>query len=181
VQQVLINLLINARDAMPQGGKVVIETANLERDETFVHQHVDLPPGRYVLLSVSDTGSGMNAEARAHLFEPFYTTKQPGKGTGLGLATVYGIVKHRGGHVAVESIEGKGTTFRVYLPRVEEAVEQSSAAAPQPANGSTAILVVEDEASLRSLICISLERRKHRVFAAKDGVEGLENLSAERI
>jgi PAS domain S-box-containing protein len=178
LQQILVNLVVNARDAMPQGGKVVIETADAELDETYTSQHVDLQPGSYVLLSVSDSGLGMNAETRSHLFEPFYTTKDPGKGTGLGLSTVYGIVKQSGGHISVESIEGKGTTFRIYLPRTQEATEESdirtSRLIERKHTGPATILVVEDETALRRLICFSLEKRKHKVLAAKDGAEAFE-------
>ena len=176
VQQILINLLVNARDAMPQGGKVVIGTADVELDEAYTSQHVGLLPGSYVQLSVSDSGLGMNAETRSHLFEPFYTTKEPGKGTGLGLSTVYGIVRRSGGHINVESIEGKGATFRIYLPRLQEMAEAPPvAAAPKTAHaGPAGILIVEDEAVLRRLLGLSLGKRQHVVYAAKDGVEALE-------
>lgn len=176
IQQILTNLLVNARDAMPNGGKVVIATADVEVDEAYAGECAGLQPGPYVLLSVSDSGVGMNAETLSHLFQPFFTTKEPGRGTGLGLSTVYGIVKHSGGHVSVESSEERGTTFRIYLPRLQEAPEKAEAPAPQtaaPTEPST-ILVVEDEAALRRLICISLEKRKHRILVAKDGVEGVE-------
>jgi hypothetical protein len=176
VQQILINLLVNARDAMPQGGRVVIETADAELDQADVSQHLGLQPGKYVLLSISDSGAGMNAETRSHLFEPFYTTKEPGRGTGLGLSTVYGIVKHSGGHISVESTEGKGTTFRIYLPRIQEAEPQSDTVTSSPSvqTAAATILVVEDETALRRLVCISLEKRKHNVLAAKDGAEALD-------
>ena len=176
VQQILINLLVNARDAMPQGGKVVIETADVELDEPYTSQHVGLLAGSYVLLSVSDSGLGMSAETRSHLFEPFYTTKEPGKGTGLGLSTVYGIVRRSGGHINVESIEGKGTTFRIYLPRLQETAEEPPVpATPQVAHaGPAAILIVEDETALRRLLCLALQKKRHVVYAAKDGVEALD-------
>jgi two-component system, cell cycle sensor histidine kinase and response regulator CckA len=176
VQQILINLVVNARDAMPEGGKVVIETANADLDEEDASQHVGLRPGSYVLLSVSDTGCGMDAETRSHTFEPFFTTKQPGKGTGLGLSTIYGIIKQSGGHITVESVVGKGTIFRIYLPVVEAAVEEADVipAPPVEPGGSETILVVEDETSLRRLLCMSLERRGYKVFAAKDGAEAIE-------
>ena len=177
-QQILVTLVGNARDVMPQGGKVVIETADAELDETYASQHLDLRPGSYVLLSVTDSGLGMNAETRSHLFEPFYTTQDPGKGAGLGLSTVYGIVKQSGGHISVESIEGKGTTFRIYLPRIQDATEESDIRTSRPIErkhtGPATILVVEDETALRRLICFSLEKRKHKVLAAKDGAEGFE-------
>lgn len=176
VQQILMNLVINACDAMPQGGKVVIETADAELGEVYASRYVGLQAGSYVLLTISDSGLGMNAETLAHLFEPFYTTKEPGKGTGLGLSTVYGIVKHGGGHVSMESGEGKGTTVRIYLPRVHEAAEESHVLKLQPVvqTAPATVLVVEDETALRRLICISLEKRHHKVLAAKDGAEALE-------
>jgi two-component system, cell cycle sensor histidine kinase and response regulator CckA len=177
IQQILMNLVLNARDAMPQGGRVVIETADAELDQQSASQHVGLKPGEYVLLSVTDTGLGMNERTRSRLFEPFFTTKEPGKGTGLGLSTVYGIVKHSGGHIEVQSETEKGTTFHIYLPRSAEqisVVENVHAnEQPQPQTNPATILVVEDESALRRLICTSLERRNHNVLSAKDGAEGL--------
>lgn len=179
IQQILINLVVNARDAMPLGGRVVIETADAELDERSASQRVGVQPGSYVLLSVTDTGLGMNEETRSRLFEPFFTTKEPGKGTGLGLSTVYGIVRHTGGHIEVQSGTEKGTTFHIYLPRsigaeqvpVVENVHATEQ--PQPQTGTATILVVEDESSLRRLICTSLKKRNHKVLGAKDGEEGL--------
>lgn len=176
IQQILINLVVNARDAMPEGGRVVIETADVELDETFASRHIGVRPVSYVMLSVSDTGSGIDPESRLHIFEPFYTTKQPGKGTGLGLSTIYGIVKRNGGHVTVESTVGKGTTFRIYLPKVQDQLgETSVTSCPQldDASGET-ILIVEDDTALRRLLSASLERRNYRILAAKDGAEALE-------
>jgi len=176
IQQILINMAANARDAMPQGGKVTIETANTELDESYRSQHLGVQPGAYVMLTVRDTGSGMDAETLSRIFEPFFTTKEQDKGTGLGLSTIYGIVKQSGGHIDVESSLGKGTVFRIYLPRAEGQVEQSEPAVPQPEElgGSETILVVEDETALRRLICLSLERRGYKVLAAKDGTEAIE-------
>jgi len=176
IQQILMNLVVNARDAMPRGGKVTIETINTELDESYCGQHVGVRPGAHVMLMVRDTGLGMDAETLSHIFEPFFTTKEPGKGTGLGLSTIFGIVKQSGGHIAVESSVGTGTVFRIYLPRTDVQVEQSKPAVTQAEElgGSETILVVEDETALRKLICISLERRGYKVLAARDGAEAIE-------
>ena len=175
VDQVLLNLAVNARDAMPQGGRLTIETRNADLEAAHVRAHPDVRPGPYVLLSVSDTGCGMDEHVRAHLFEPFFTTKEVGKGTGLGLATVYGIVKQSGGHIEVFSTPGKGTTFNVYLPRVAEEV---AAAAPKAVArpcgpGSETVLVVEDEAALKDMICLVLRKGGYTVLEARDGGRAL--------
>ena len=176
VQQVLINLVINARDAMPKGGKVVIETAMADLDEVSVSKHVGLPPGTYVTMSVSDTGGGMDDETSSRVFEPFFTTKEPRKGTGLGLSTVYGIVKQSGGYITVNSAVGKGTTFRIYLPLVQPADEETNVTPSSPIeqSGGETILVVEDETTLRRLLCFLLERQGYKVYEARDGAEAVE-------
>jgi CheY-like chemotaxis protein len=153
VEQVILNLAVNARDAMPQGGRLALETANATVDERAPRRAHDMTPGSYVVLSVADSGHGMDAATRAQIFEPFFTTKEVGKGTGLGLATVYGIVKQSGGFIEVESEPGRGAAFKVYLPRVEEAMAAPEAARASGARprGSETVLLVEDDESLRTL------------------------------
>jgi len=173
VQQILINLVVNARDAMPQGGKISIETAEVVLDEEFASRYLEVVPGDYIMLSVSDTGEGMDAETLAHIFEPFFTTKKAGKGTGLGLSTTYGIVKQSGGHITVDSVQRRGTTFRIYFPKLAEAYS-STGSHPKPTpTGIATILLVEDESSLRKLMKTTLERNDYRVLEAKDGAEAL--------
>jgi hypothetical protein len=175
VEQVLMNLVVNARDAMPQGGKLTITTTNAELDASYCDTHADAREGEYALLTVSDSGAGIDRQTLAHIFEPFFTTKGPDKGTGLGLATVYGIVKQSGGHVAVYSEPGRGTCFKVYLPRDREAA-RGSAATAQPASsnhGNETILLVEDEDGVRSLARMVLERHGYQVLEARHGGEAL--------
>jgi CheY-like chemotaxis protein len=176
VEQILMNLVVNARDAMPQGGKLGIDTANVELDETYAHQIVHVTPGPYVMLSVSDTGCGMDEKTQLHIFEPFFTTKEVGKGTGLGLSTVYGIVKQNAGHIAVYSVPGEGTTFRIYLPRVRETAKVSGP--PQALEtiplGTETVLIVEDEESLRMLARICLESNGYSVLDAPNAAAALE-------
>jgi PAS domain S-box-containing protein len=174
LEQVLMNLVVNAKDAMPAGGRLTIQTQNLALDEghrpgqTFIH------PGQYVMLSVSDTGTGMDKETQSRIFEPFFTTKEKGKGTGLGLSTVYGIVKQSGGYVIVQSELGHGTSFHIYLPQVEGTSEKHAApVAGTPAGGTETVLLVEDEESVRQLVRDTLEVKGYKVVEAENGEAGL--------
>jgi len=175
IEQVIMNLAVNARDAMPEGGRLTIETANVDLDENYSGQHVVVLPGTYVMLAVSDVGTGMTPEIQSHIFEPFFTTKARGKGTGLGLATVYGIVKQSGGYVWVYSEPGKGTAFKIYLPRVAEALEEAkkSRGAVRAPGGAETILLVEDNEAVRRLVRSVLESRGYAPIEAGSGEEAL--------
>ncbi len=175
IEQVILNLAVNARDAMPQGGKLTIETSNAYLDEAYSREHFNVKAGRYVMLAVGDNGCGMDAETQSHIFEPFFTTKEVGKGTGLGLAMVYGIVKQSGGYIWVYSELGQGTMFKIYLPRVEGVPKEARALetpAARAQRGET-ILLVEDEGALRVMVCGVLESRGYRVVEARNGTEAL--------
>jgi CheY-like chemotaxis protein len=174
VQQVLMNLIINARDAMANGGRLVLQTTNAELDGTS-SPHNQSATARYVLVSVSDTGCGMDSETMSHIFEPFFTTKEQGKGTGLGLAIVFGIVKQSGGHVSVQSEPDKGTTFKVYFPMVEAAIErENTAVVKHPTTGTETILLVEDEDGVRNSTAEYLRDSGYTVLTAGGGPEALQ-------
>jgi CheY-like chemotaxis protein len=175
IEQVILNLAVNARDAMPKGGRLRIETANVVLDEAYVREHAGAVEGSFVLLRVSDTGIGMDAQIRSHLFEPFFTTKEAGKGTGLGLATVYGIVKQSSGYIWVDSEPGRGASFKVYLPEVDEPVEAPGppAQVAPPAGGGETVLLTEDDASIRGVATKVLTQKGYRVLSASDGQSAL--------
>lgn len=175
LEQVVMNLAINARDAMPSGGQLTIETANVILDEKYLASNPDARPGEHVMLSVSDTGCGMDAATKARIFEPFFTTKAPDKGTGLGLATVYGIVKQSGGHIEVLSQPNEGTTFKIYLPRAQQGLlsSKSQTALDKTPSGSETVLLAEDEDAVRSLTRLALQSKGYSVLEARHGEEAL--------
>jgi PAS domain S-box-containing protein len=178
VEQLVMNLAANARDAMPKGGKLTIATRNVELDEDYVHVRTIVPAGRYVMLEVSDSGDGIEPEHLPHIFEPFYTTKEQGKGTGLGLATVYGIVKQSGGFIWVYSEPGMGTTFKVYFPRVEESAQicrpSESDVEPEALRGRETLLLVEDENAVRHPACEFLRQCGYSVIEGRDALHAVE-------
>jgi CheY-like chemotaxis protein len=170
LEQVLMNLSVNARDAMPDGGRLTLETQNVELDEDFVRRHVGSVSGPHVMLTVSDTGTGMDAATMARIFEPFFTTKGPGSGTGLGLAMVYGVVKQSGGCIWVDSEVGQGTSFKIYLPRASQAAEKDVPKKLKEAvkRGSETILLVEDDPAVREPVSAMLEAQGYKVLVSQD-------------
>jgi len=179
LEQVLVNLAVNARDAMAHGGVLRIETANVQVDATYAHyRNMAVAPGPYVMITVGDTGCGMDEETQSRIFEPFFTTKDPGRGTGLGLSTVYGIIKQSGGYIWVHSEPDRGTRFTIYLPRAVNAAPTPShgvaAVAPQ---GSETVLLIEDEDAVRHLVCRVLQQQGYTVLEARDGDEALRMLA----
>jgi CheY-like chemotaxis protein len=178
LDQIVMNLVVNARDAMPDGGSVTIEVGHTEFEEAYALEHFEVNPGSYVMLAVSDTGQGMDRETREHVFEPFFTTKERGRGTGLGLATIYGIVRQAGGHIWLYSEPGRGTTFKLYFPAVGEAATEK----PEPAGGvrleaAGSVLLVEDEPAVRDMTRRMLERAGYAVVAVEEGAAALEVLA----
>jgi PAS domain S-box-containing protein len=175
IEQVIMNMVMNARDAMPNGGKLTLETANVSFDEESVGRDPELKAGDYVMLAITDTGTGMSEEVKAHAFEPFFTTKGIGEGTGLGLSTCYGIIKQSGGHISVYSEPGRGATFKIYLPQADKLAKASveGLAAPALPRGTETILLVEDDAALREMAVTLLRRIGYQVWAAANGVEAL--------
>jgi nitrogen-specific signal transduction histidine kinase/ActR/RegA family two-component response regulator len=179
LEQVVMNLVVNARDAMPEGGRITIETASIDLSDAYARSHWPATPGRYAMLAVTDTGVGMDETTRARVFEPFFTTKELGKGTGLGLSMVYGIVKQSGGFIWVYSEPGKGATFKIYLPQVDEAAESlhqtgEMEVVPQ---GTETVLLVEDEPAVRAVVQKVLERHGYRVLVAPEGQLALNVLA----
>jgi len=182
VEQMLVNLAVNARDAMPGGGRLTIGTQNVDLDDSYARLHPSVAPGRYVVLTVSDTGVGMDAETRAHIFEPFFTKKPPGEGTGLGLATTYGIVKQSAGYILVQSEPGQGATFKIHLPRVDEPAGQLPARAERgpPPKGRETVLIIEDEDAVRKLAARILKRQGYTILQAVRAEDAMQWLADDR-
>jgi len=178
IEQIVMNLCLNARDAMPEGGQLIIETSNCQLDDEYCKTHAQVKPGDYIMMAVTDTGHGMSKAIQERIFEPFFTTKQPGKGTGLGLSVVHGIVTQHGGFINVYSEVGKGTTFKIYLPSVERpAVARKEMLKEEIPGGSETVLIVEDEAGMRDMMKAVLENLGYSVIAAEDGEQALHLIS----
>jgi two-component system cell cycle sensor histidine kinase/response regulator CckA len=179
LEQVIMNLVVNAKDALPKGGKITVETSNESLSNTPRQENFFIQSGPYVVLSITDNGCGMDKETQLRIFEPFFTTKEKGKGTGLGLSTVYGIVKQSGGYIFAKSEPGHGTTFRIYLPRVEDALEPLAPVNhSQTVGGSETVLLVEDEASVRQLVRETLQAGGYKLLEAEDGEAALRIASS---
>jgi len=183
IEQVLMNLSVNARDAMAKGGKLTVETSNVELDDAYAENHIDVIPGKYVRLAVTDTGEGIPEEILPHIFEPFFTTKEEGKGTGLGLSTVYGIVKQSGGHISVYSQQGQGTTFKIYFPRLDgggRPVEITKQSTGKTDGEGEVILLVDDNESIRSALEHFLRLKGYTVLTASSGMEAIKIAKEEK-
>jgi CheY-like chemotaxis protein len=175
LEQVIVNLAVNSRDAMPAGGRLTIETANIELDSAYTSRFSEVKAGAYIMMAVSDNGIGMEKKVQSRIFEPFFTTKEPGKGTGLGLSTVYGIIKQSGGHIEVHSEPGQGAEFRIYLPRIESQLQQPVAPKMLDRNtrGTETVLLAEDDAAVRALVRHMLQLNGYTVLEAKNAQEAL--------
>ncbi|RMG66934.1 MAG: response regulator [Nitrospirae bacterium] len=183
MEQVLMNLAVNARDAMPEGGLLNIETKNLNLTEEYSEKNLEVTPGEYVVLTVTDTGVGMDREVMEKIFEPFFTTKKEGKGTGLGLSTVYGIVKNHGGHITVYSEPGEGTTFRIYLPAVEGEAEEYKGESKEEtiSGGNESLILVEDNEDVRSFASEALKMMGYRVYEFSSPLEAIEFIETNQV